>query len=239
MEITGVTTMTGRKLPVLVFSGAALVLLSAVAVAQAQSPTKAQQDAIRASCRSDFMKNCSSVTPGGREALECLVQNKAKASSGCQSALNAISAPPPAAAKPEPRPEPKAETKAEPAAPPPAAPAAAAPHAPVAPKAPPPAAARPAAPKAATAPARPVPPPAGAAPPPPVAAAPPPADAAPAAPRPMRLGEAFVIRRFCANDFKVLCRGVQIGQGRAVKCLADNREALSPGCRQAMANAGN
>jgi hypothetical protein len=233
MESRGVTTMTGRKFQALFMSGAAFVLLSAVA--QAQAPTKAQQDAIRANCRSDFMKNCSSVKPGGREALECLQQNKANASSGCQSALNAISATPPAAAKPEPRPEPKAES----AAPPPSAPATAAPHAPAAPKAPPPVAARPAAPKAATAPARPVPPPAGAAPPPPVAAAPPPADAAPAAPRPMRLGEAFVIRRFCANDFKVLCRGVQIGQGRAVKCLADNREALSPGCKQAMANAGN
>ncbi len=74
--------MTGRKFPALIMSGAALILLSAVA--QAQAPTKAQQDAIRANCRSDFMKNCSSVTPGGREALECLVQNKAKASSGCQ-----------------------------------------------------------------------------------------------------------------------------------------------------------
>jgi hypothetical protein len=225
--------MTGRNFPALIMSGAALILLSAVA--QAQAPTKAQQDAIRANCRSDFMKNCSSVTPGGREALECLQQNKAKASSGCQGALNAISAPPPAAAKPEPKPEPKAE----PAAPAPAAPATAAPHAPAAPKAPPPAAARPAAPKAATAPARPVPPPAGAAPPPPVAAAPPPADAAPAAPRPMRIGEAIMIRRFCFSDFKVLCKGVQIGQGRAVKCLADNQAALSPGCKQAMAKAGN
>ena len=227
--------MTGRKFPALIVSGAAFVFLSAVA--QAQAPTKTQQDAIRANCRSDFMKNCSSVTPGGREALECLVQNKAKVSSGCQGALNAISAPPPAAARPEP--EPKAETKAEPAAPHPAAPAVAAPHAPAAPKAPPPTAARPVAPKSASHPARPVPPPAAAAPAPGLAAAPPPADAAPAAPRPMRIGEAIMIRRFCFTDFKVLCSGVQIGQGRAVKCLADNQAALSPGCKQALAKAGN
>jgi hypothetical protein len=32
---------------------------------------------------------------------------------------------------------------------------------------------------------------------------------------------------------------VRIGQGRAVKCLADNQAALSPGCKQAMAKAGN
>lgn len=230
--------MTGRNWSALIFSGTALVFLSAAA--QAQTPSKAQQDAIRSNCRSDFMRNCSGVTPGGREALECLAQNKAKVSGGCQAALNAIAAP--AAAKPEPRPEPKPEpkpeTRSEPAQPAAAPPAAtAAPHSPEAPKAPPPAAARPApkaAPKSATAPAR-------AAPPPPAAAAvpPPPAEAAPGAPRPMRLSEAFVIRRYCFNDFKVLCKGIQLGQGRAVRCLADNREALSPGCRQALANAGN
>ncbi|MGE3693546.1 MAG: hypothetical protein AB7F98_19390 [Novosphingobium sp.] len=209
-------------------------------LSQAQAPTKAQQDAIRSNCRSDFMANCSSVTPGGREALECLMKHKASLSGGCQGALNAISAPAPAAAKPEPKPEPKAEPA------PSHAPAAAAPHphpqAPEAPKAPPPAAAKPVAPKAAKAPAHPAaPPPAGAAAPPPpaTAAVPPPADAAPAAPRPMRIGEAIMIRRFCANDFKVLCKGVPLGQGRAVQCLASNRDALSPGCKQAMAQTGH
>ena len=62
---------------------AGVALLSVAAdVAQAQAPNKAQQDAIRSNCRSDFMRNCSSVTPGGREALECLMQNKAKVSAG-------------------------------------------------------------------------------------------------------------------------------------------------------------
>jgi hypothetical protein len=36
----------------------------------------------------------------------------------------------------------------------------------------------------------------------------------------------------------VLCKGVPLGQGRAIKCLADNRPALSPGCKQAMADTG-
>ena len=57
--------------------------------------------------------------------------------------------------------------------------------------------------------------------------------------RPMRIGEAIMIRRFCASDFRVLCKGVPIGQGRAVKCLEDNRPALSPGCKQAMAETGH
>jgi hypothetical protein len=48
-----------------------------------------------------------------------------------------------------------------------------------------------------------------------------------------------MIRRFCANDYRVLCKGTQIGGGRAIKCLADNGPALSPGCKAAMANAGN
>jgi hypothetical protein len=92
-------------------AGVALLSVSTT-LAQAQSPSKAQQDAIRSNCRSDFMRNCSSVTPGGREALQCLMQNKAKVSAGCQGALSAIAAPAPAAAKPEPKPDPKAEPKA-------------------------------------------------------------------------------------------------------------------------------
>jgi hypothetical protein len=97
------------------------------------------------------------------------------------------------------------------------------------------------APKAAKAPARPAaPPPAeAAAPAPGLAAAPAPGAAAPAAQRPVKLGEALVIRRFCANDFKVLCKGVPMGQGRAVQCLADNRQSLSAGCKQAMADTGH
>ena len=229
---------------------AGVALLSVAAdVAQAQAPNKAQQDAIRSNCRSDFMRNCSSVTPGGREALECLMQNKAKVSAGCHGALNAVAAPAPAAAKPEPKPEPKAAatpkpepapTAAAPAAATPAAPAASAPahHAapapataqPAAPKA---AAPKPApAPKAAAVPARPAAPavaPTAA----PAAVAPP-----PAVTHQPKLGEAILIRRFCGMDFKVLCNGVQLGQGRAIQCLANNAAALSPGCRQAMAQTG-
>jgi hypothetical protein len=212
-------------------AGAALLSISAIA--HAQAPTKAQQDAIRSNCRSDFMKNCSSVTPGGREALECLIKNKAGASAGCQGALNAIAAPAPAAAKPEPKPEPKAEMKAEPksaAKPEPAAPGAALPA-----SAPPPAARRPApVPKAVAAPARPaapvVPPPAA-----PVAVAPSPP---PPVTHQPKLGEAVLIRRFCTTDFRVLCKGVPLGQGRAVQCLASNAAALSPGCRDVMMKTG-
>jgi len=60
--------------------------------AQAQQPTKAQTDAIRASCRSDFLKNCSGVTPGGKDALACLQKNSAKLSAGCQTAVTAVPA---------------------------------------------------------------------------------------------------------------------------------------------------
>lgn len=216
---------------------AALATLAPATLAHAQAPTKAQQDAIRSNCRSDFMRHCSSVTPGGREAFECLMQNKAKVSAGCQGALNAIATPAPAVAKPEPKPEPKAAAAPKPESAPaaPAAPTAAPAHqaAPGQPAAPKAAAPKPApAPKAAAAPARPaapaVPPaaaPASVTPPPPVTTQP-------------KLGEAMLIRRFCTMDFKVLCKGVQLGQGRAVQCLASNAAALSPGCRQAMMQTG-
>jgi hypothetical protein len=47
-----------------------------------------------------------------------------------------------------------------------------------------------------------------------------------------------MIRRFCTTDFRVLCKGVPLGQGRAIQCLANNGPSLSPGCRQAMIQTG-
>jgi outer membrane biosynthesis protein TonB len=210
---------------------AGLVLASMCAAAQAQAPSKAQQDAIRSNCRSDFMRNCSSVTPGGREALECLMQNKAKVSGGCQGALNAISAP--AAAKPEPKPEPKAAAPKPEPTPAVAAPAAPAEPAPKRAKPEPEPKAKPA-PRTVATPARPAPPavPQPTAPAPAAVAAPPPPAQQP------KLGEAILIRRFCTTDFRVLCKGVPLGQGRAIQCLANNGPALSPGCRQAMVQTG-
>jgi hypothetical protein len=58
--------------------------------AVAQQPTQAQRDAIRASCRSDFISNCAGVEPGGKEALECLLRNESKLSSACQGAVSAV-----------------------------------------------------------------------------------------------------------------------------------------------------
>ena len=55
-----------------------------------QQPTEAQRDAIRASCRSDFIANCSGVQPGGKDAMECLKRNEAKLSASCKTAINAI-----------------------------------------------------------------------------------------------------------------------------------------------------
>ena len=37
----------------------------------------AQQNALKQSCRSDFMSHCAGVTPGGQEALACLQKNVA------------------------------------------------------------------------------------------------------------------------------------------------------------------
>ena len=55
-----------------------LAALAATAVTQASAQvTSAQQSAIKASCRSDFMAKCSGVTPGGKGALACLQKNVA------------------------------------------------------------------------------------------------------------------------------------------------------------------
>ena len=71
-----------------------LALCLSSGVPMAQQPTQAQRDEIRNSCRSDFMSNCSSVTPGGAEALHCLQQNSARLSGACRNAVNAIGPPP-------------------------------------------------------------------------------------------------------------------------------------------------
>jgi hypothetical protein len=69
---------------------AAAFILCIAADARAQEPTEAQRDAIRASCRPDFIANCSGVQPGGRDAMECLKRNEAKLSASCKTAINAI-----------------------------------------------------------------------------------------------------------------------------------------------------
>jgi hypothetical protein len=86
---------------------AGLLVALAIDPLAAQQATEAQREAIRASCRSDFIANCSGVTPGGREAFECLLRNESRLSGSCKEAVNAV------AAKPaEPTPAPAAETPA-------------------------------------------------------------------------------------------------------------------------------
>ena len=213
--------------------------------AWAQQPSPDQINAIRASCRSDFMANCSGVPRGGAEALACLKQHMAQLSAPCQTAVSAATpkSPAPAAALPP-----------APPAPPPAA--AAAPTAPAASTAPAPTAPRP---SVATAPPPPPEPKAVSAPPPqkpraapPVAPAPartavtaPVAPPAPQASQPTSLGPIpplpprarLMILRACGAEQQAYCAKVPAGGGRIVDCLAANGASLSPSCRQAILSA--
>jgi hypothetical protein len=220
-------------------------------IASAQQPTPEQQSEIRSNCRSDFMANCSGVPRGGKEAMQCLKENVAKLSSGCQQAVKAVMPAP--AAKPAAPPTPVAATPPPPAAP--AAPAAAAaipatvepaaPAAPAAATAATPAAAKPAAPAASTPPAaaakpasvKPSSPPAKAAAKPHVSA-PAPAAAPPAvivvAPR-----QVFaLVRTKCRAEYRAYCSDVDIGGGRVVACLQANAASLSPTCQSGLAELG-
>src|SRR5262249_42302370 len=87
--------------------------------ALAQQPSQAQLNALRSSCRNDYMAHCSSVPTGGAPALNCLKQHMSALSSGCQSAVSAISPATPAPAGVPARAVP-ASAPAAPAAPPPA-----------------------------------------------------------------------------------------------------------------------
>ena len=95
---------------------AALLLIGIPGILAAQQPTEEQRAAVRSACRSDFVANCSSVEPGTKAALMCLVGNEAKLSPACRTAVSAITAnrakpartPPPAAAETVPAAAPEA-----------------------------------------------------------------------------------------------------------------------------------
>ncbi|MFD1728822.1 cysteine rich repeat-containing protein [Rhizobium viscosum] len=72
-------------------TGATTPAPAAGAQAAAQ-PTDAQRNAVKSACRSDFMAQCSGVTPGGAAALSCLQQHSARLSAPCQQAVAAIGA---------------------------------------------------------------------------------------------------------------------------------------------------
>jgi len=113
-------------------------LLTALALGAANAqPSQAQIGAVKANCRSDYMAHCTSVRPGGKEALQCLQIHLASLTGACKGAVAATmpqAAPPPAAAAPPPPPTKKAVK----AAPPPQHPKAAAAPPPKAVVAPPP-----------------------------------------------------------------------------------------------------
>ncbi len=67
-----------------------LPVTAAIDLAGAQQPSQDQIKAVRQSCRSDFIANCSSVQPGGRDAIECLQRNAGKLSAPCKSTVSAI-----------------------------------------------------------------------------------------------------------------------------------------------------
>lgn len=191
----------------------AAALLASATGASAQAPTDAQKSAIRSACRSDFMAHCSSVTPGGTEAFQCLQKNMSSLSSGCQTAVRAIA--PPAA--------PKAESKPEPAA---AAPKTEAAPKEAAPKPEPAPASAPAAPKAESAPAaKPTTKPAAAPP------APKPAAAAPKQPSSAQLA---AIKSSCRSDYPKVCASVPPGGAPALECLEKNKAKVSPACEKAV-----
>jgi hypothetical protein len=65
------------------------------ATARASQPSAARTNAIRASCRSDFMAHCPGVPPGGTAALHCLQASMARLSPACRRAVAAtVPAPP-------------------------------------------------------------------------------------------------------------------------------------------------
>ena len=74
-------------------SAFAASLLLVVGIAAAQGPSPGQVTEIRHECRSDYIRHCSDVPPGGQPALACLQRNAAQLSGDCRRAVEAIGAP--------------------------------------------------------------------------------------------------------------------------------------------------
>jgi hypothetical protein len=164
--------------------------------------TSAQQSAIKASCRSDFMAKCSGVTPGGKDALACLQKNVDSLSSACKTAVSAtLPSPAPAAKAP-----------------------AAAKAAPASDTAEQPATGEPAAAETDAAPATTAPAASAVAAPAPKAAA-----VKPAAPT---AAQQSAMKQACRSDFMAKCSGVTPGGKDALVCLQRNVAGLSPACKQ-------
>jgi hypothetical protein len=189
------------------------ILVALPTLALAQGPTDAQRAAIKSQCRSDYMAHCSSVTPGGAAALQCLQKNMASLSAGCQSAVRAVEA---SVEKPEPKADAKPESKPE------SAPAAAAAKPETEPAT---TAAKPAAEPSATAAKSTAETPAAAKP-----------TATKAAGKPSD-AQIAAIRSACRSDYPKVCAGVPTGGAPALQCLERNKAKLSAACEQAVAAA--
>jgi hypothetical protein len=269
------------KLPLITRLEAVTVIVAslfATAALAAGTPTKAQTDAVRSACRSDYASNCGSIPPGGAASLQCLQKNVAKLSSSCQQAVNALGGgeAAPAVTAPAAAPATAAPAAAPATAAPTAKPAADAAAAPAATPSTPTQAQSEAirsacaadyqsncpgiepggaaawtclqtnvkkfsqpcqdAVNAVTGPAA---APAGKADTASGAAAAPAAPAvptvvmAPMPPLPLRV-QLRLLRADCSSDFKALCKGIALGEGRAITCLVSNAASLTPQCRSAM-----
>lgn len=72
---------------------ACMAALALVPIGADAQPSQAQVDAVRQSCRSDFIRHCSKVPRGGPEALACLKQHASEVSPACRTALDAMPSP--------------------------------------------------------------------------------------------------------------------------------------------------
>jgi hypothetical protein len=188
------------------------------ASANAQQPSQAQINAIKASCRSDYMAHCASVPTGGPAALACLQKNIASLSPPCQEAVSAAGgeASPPAGSQSQPPDAAQSPLPGADGGPPPQPGADGAPPQPGAEGGPPP--------QPGTGGAPPPPPGAGGAPSPSAG------DFPPMGPR----AAAAAVRGACRFDYRALCGDVPPGGGRIIACLRRNEPSLSPRCRRAL-----
>ena len=72
--------------------------------ALAELPSRAQFAAVMQACRSDFIRYCADVPPGGGAVLRCFAEHAGEVSPSCRKALATAMPPPPSLPFPPDRP---------------------------------------------------------------------------------------------------------------------------------------
>ena len=79
-----------KRIAAVLFLAIAVPLTGPVSALAQTQPSDAEKQKVRVDCRGGFIRNCAGVTPGGVDALNCLVAHMSSLSATCAADINQI-----------------------------------------------------------------------------------------------------------------------------------------------------